>query len=339
MNELLPLTLAGVGTLTLLLGALALALLLFVLRRQLAIRWHRLFGEPADAQRARGDVGEALALDAARAMAQASPEQDLRVFPGRLFRPTEIDLLILTRSALWVVECKAWSGRLVAGADGWLSWSSPRRGAPRQQRRRNPVRQARSQAKTVSRYLVAEGLKAVPVRDVVVFSHPDVDLDGVRDEGFVLYLDELEAFFRIGPGGEGSPMDPAVREDLARLLETMPAWDFLALEGGGRRGRITTDYLSVTTSSGPHLVPLAEVHQATFRLFGWPRQRLAVQMLKLGSHEALEGVATNPVDRLWIKEPDGKTRPYPLCVLQGFVRGGQGSPARRPAAALDPYKG
>ena len=62
-------------------------------------------------------------------------------------------------------------------------------------------------------------------------------------------------------------------------------------------------------------------------------------MHKLGSHEALEGVVTNPTDRLWLKEQDGRTRPYPLCVLQGFVRGGQGPAVGRPPAALDPYKG
>lgn len=337
MKELLPLTLAGAGTLALLLGAAAVAIAAYLARRQLAMRWLRTFAEPADSKRARGDVGEYLAYTTARDMARAAPELDLRVLPGRLFRPHEVDLLVLTRSAVWVVECKAWKGRLVAGADGWVSWSSPHRGAPRQQRRRNPVKQARAQTRSVERHLTEAGIKAVPVREVVVFTDPDVDLDAVREEGFVLYLDELPSFFRVGPGGQGSPMPPEDRDAVCALLERMPAWDLLELEGGGRRGRLVTDHLVVRTGGGRHRISLADVQQATLRLYGWPVLRLAIRVVLAGSRETVEGHVADPTARLWMKEPDGTVRPYPLCVVRGFVRGGAGEP--RALRATEPHPG
>jgi hypothetical protein len=337
LTDLLPLTLAGAGSVLLLLAAVAALVLIVLARRQIAIRWHRIFSEPADAGRARGDVGEAVAYGVARDMARRHQELDLRVFPGRRFHPTEVDLLVVARSAVWVVECKAWRGRLVAGADSWVSWSSPRRGAPVQHRRRNPVKQARAQTAAVLKQLKSTGLGTVPVREVVVFTDPDVDLDGVRDEGFVLHLDELPSFFRIGPAGEGAPMDARQRGEVCDLLERMPAWDFLEMEGGGRRGRFATDHLELRTSAGLARVPLADIHRATFRLHGWPVLRLAAQLVPFGNGEPVEGRLVDPTARLWLKESDGTTRPYPACIVRGFVRGGSGQGGKRtsrpPAAA------
>lgn len=319
MDEVLPFALAGAGTATLVVGALLAAVVLFVARRQIAIRWHRIFGEPADAHRARGDLGEALAYATVRGIAGDAPELDLRIYPGRRVRQTEIDLVVVARSAVWVVECKAWRGRLVAGADRWISWSAPKRGAPVQQKRRDPVRQAMAQARALDRRLSDEGLAAVPVRELVVFTHPEADLDGVRDTGFVLYLDELAGFFEIGPGKEGAPMDEEQRRRVCRLLERTPSWDFLELEGGGRRGRIVTEQLVLRTAGARREVALGDVRRATFRLRGWPRQRVEVS-LQLAD-ERLDGRAVDPVARLWLKETDGHVHPYPLCVLCGFVRG------------------
>jgi len=339
VTDVLPLTLAGAGSALLLLLAAAALVALVLARRQIAIRWHRIFSEPADTGRARGDVGEAVAYALARDLARGHPELDLRVYPGRRFQPTEVDLLMVARSAVWVVECKAWKGRLVAGADRWVSWSSPRRGAPVQHRRRNPVRQARAQTKAVLKYLERSGLGSVPVREVVVFTDPDVDLDGVRDEGFVLHLDELSSFFRVGPAGEGLPMDETQRAVVCDLLETTPAWDFIELEGGGRRGRLVTEHLEIKTASGRQRVPLDRIHRATLRLHGWPVLRLAARLVPLGGGEVVEGRVVDPTVKLWIKESDGTTRPYPACVLRGFVRGGSGkgkggrSPHKPPAAA------
>jgi len=323
VDALLPLTVAGAGTVCLLLGSLAAALALFVARRQLAIRWHRLFSEPADAARARGDVGEFLAYATARELARSSPQLDIRVFPSRLFRPMEVDLLVVTRSAVWVVECKAWKGRLVSGADGWVSWSSPRRGIPAQQRRRDPVRQARAQAKAVARSLTDAGIHGAPVRDVVVFTDPGVDLDAVRDEGFVLYLDELPSFFSIGPGGTGQPMSPAAWEETCRHLEQMPAWDFVELEGGGRRGRITTEQIEIREERERHSIPLRDLVEASFRLHGWPVRRLSARLLLRDDGGEVRGTICEPTTRLWVKEQDGNVHPYPLCVVKGFVRGGR----------------
>ena len=334
MTDLLPLTLAGAGSALMLLAALASGIAVVLARRQIAIRWHRIFSEPADAGRARGDVGEAVAYGVARDMARRHAELDLRVFPGRRFQPTEVDLLVVARSAVWVVECKAWRGRLVAGADSWVSWSSPRRGAPVQRRRRNPVKQARAQTAAVLKQLKQTGLATVPVREVVAFTDPDVDLDGVRDEGFVLHLDELEAFFRVGPAGEGVSMDEQQRREVCDLLEHTPAWDFLEMEGGGRRGRLATDHLELMTASGRARVPLADIHRATFRLHGWPALRLAVQLKPFGDAAPVEGRVVDPTARLWLKEQDGTTRPYPACIVRGFVRGGSGGKkASRPPAA------
>jgi len=338
VDALLPLTLAGAGTALLLIGALVTAVALFVARRQIAVRWHRLFSEPADAARARGDVGEFLAYTTVRDLARSATDLDLRVFPGRLFRPTEVDLLVVARSAVWVVECKAWKGRLVSGADGWVSWSSPRRGVPVQQRRRDPVRQARAQAKAVSRTLADAGLQGVPVRDVVVFTDPDVDLDAVREEGFVLYLDELPSFFQIGPGGTGLPMPPAPREEACRLLRRMPAWDFVELEGGGRRGKITTEHMEIREGRQRRTVPLADIHQASFRLCGWPVLRLRAQIELRGGDGTLSGTVPNPTARLWIKEQDGNVHPYPLCVIKGLVRGGRAA-AKRRSRPTEPHPG
>ena len=338
MDTLLPLTLAGAGTAALLFGALVIAVGLFVARRQIAVRWHRVFSEPADASRARGDVGEFLAYTTARDLARTSPDLDLRVFPGRLFRPTEVDLLVVARSAVWVIECKAWRGRLVSGADGWLSRSAPRRGVPVQQRRRDPVRQARAQAKAVARCFADAGVNGAPVRDVVVFTDPDADLDAVRDEGFVLYLDEFPSFFRIGPGGTGLPMPPQAREEACRLLERMPAWDFVEFEGGGRRGRITTKKLDIRTDRGRRTIALADVYQASFHLRGWPVVRVTAQVVLRDAGAVLEGTVDDPTARLWIKEQDGEVHPYPLCVVKGFVRGGRsgGKPRGRPT---EPHPG
>ena len=338
MDALLPLTLAGAGTALLLVGALVTAAALFVARHQLAVRWHRVFSEPADARRARGDVGEFLAYTTARDLARTSPDLDLRVFPGRLFRPTEVDLLVVARSAVWVVECKAWKGRLVSGADGWVSWSAPRRGVPVQQRRRDPVRQARAQAKAVARSLADAGIHGAPVRDVVVFTDPGADLDAVREEGFVLYLDELPSFFRIGPGGSGLPMPAQAREEACRLLERMPAWDFVEFEGGGRRGRITTKDIEVRTDREIRSIPLGNVYQASFRLRGWPILRLAAQVKLRDTSTWIEGAIADPNTRLWIKEQDGNVHPYPLCVIKGFVRGGRSGdkPRSRPT---EPHPG
>ena len=340
MTDLLPLTLAGAGSALLLLAALAVAATIVLARRQIAIRWQRVFSEPSDASRARGDVGEAVAYAVARDVARQSPELELRVYPGRHFRPTEVDLLMVTRGAVWVVECKAWKGRLVAGADRWVSWSSPRRGAPVQHRRSNPVKQARSQAGAVLKTLRASGLGYVPVREVVVFTDPDVDLDGVRDEGFVLHLDELPSFFRVGPAGQGTPMEAGLRDEVCALLERMPAWDFLELQGGGRRGRLATGHLRLRTATGKRQVALDQIHRATFRLHGWPVLRLAAKLVLHDHAEAIEGRIVDPTARLWVKEQDGTTRPYPLCVVQGFVRGGgsrgKKSPGGAPAAARIP---
>ncbi len=319
MDEVLPFALAGAGTAALVAGALVAALAIFLARRQIGIRWHRIFGEPADARRAKGDLGEALAYATVRELVAATPELDLRVYPGRRVRQTEIDLLIVSRSAVWIVECKAWSGRLVAGADRWVSWSAPRRGAPVQQKRRDPVRQAQAQARAMSRRLADEGLEAVPVRELVVFTDPEVDLDGVRDAGFVLYLDELAGFFEIGPGSEGAALDAGQREQVCRLAERTPSWDFLELEGGGRRGRIVTESLVLVAGGERRSVPVKDLRNATFRLRGWPRQR--VQAVLELEDERLEGRMLDPVARIWLKETDGRVHPYPLCVLQGIVRG------------------
>ena len=319
MDEVLPFALAGAGTASLVLGGVLGAVVLFLARRQIAIRWHRIFGEPADAHRARGDLGEALAYATVRGIAGDSPELDLRIYPGRRVRQTEIDLLVVARSAVWVVECQAWRGRLVAGADRWISWSAPKRGAPIQQKRRDPIRQARAQARALERRLADEGLEAVPVRELVVFTHPEADLDGVRDTGFVLYLDELAGFFQIGPGGEGAPMDEALRGRVCRQLERTPSWDFVELEGGGRRGRIVTDSLWIRGDGGRREVAVSDVREASFRLRGWPRQRVEVS-LELAEGR-LEGRAVDPVAKVWVKETDGRVHPYPLCVLRGFVRG------------------
>ena len=300
-------------------GALVVAAALLLARRQLAIRWHRVFGEPADADRVRGDLGETLAHAAVRDLDRQSPELDLGIYPGRRVRGTEIDLLVVTRSAVWVVECKAWRGRLAAGADRWVSWSTPRRGAPVQQRRRDPVRQAQAQARALSDQFTDAGLTAVPVRELVVFTDPDVDLDGVRDAGFVLYLDELPEFFRIGPGREGPPLESASRDQVCRLIERTPAWDFLELEGGGRRGRLVTAQMDISTAGGRRSMELRGVREAEFQLRGWPVQRVSARLTLDG--ETVEGTAVNPVDRLWLKEADGRVHPYPLCVLRGFVRG------------------
>ena len=324
MTDVIPLTLAGAGSALLLILAAAALIVLVIARRQIAIRWHRMFSEPADAGRARGDVGEAVAYALARDLSLRHPELDLLVYPGRRFHPTEVDLLIVARSAVWIVECKAWKGRLVAGADRWVSWSSPHRGAPVQHRRRNPVRQARAQALAVLKYLERSGLRSVPVREVVAFTDPDVDLDGVRDEGFVLHLDELPSFFRVGPAGEGAPMDGDQRAAVCDLLETMPAWDFLELDGGGRRGRLVTEHLDLKTATGRRRVALDGIHRATLRLHGWPALRLAAHLAPHGGGEAIEGRVVDPTARIWIKESDGTTRPYPACVVRGFVRGGTG---------------
>jgi len=322
-----PIALAGAGTVTLVAAAVLAAVVLVLARKQIAIRWHRVFGEPADASRAKGDLGEALAYATARRLAADSPELDLRVYPGRKVRQTEIDLVIVARSAVWVVECKAWGGRLVAGADRWVSWSAPRRGAPVQHRRRDPVRQARAQARALARLLADDGMATVPVREVVVFTRPDVDLDGVREAGFVLYLDELPGFFQVGPGGEGTALPDDTRAQIARLLQRTPSWDFLELEGGGRRGRITTEEIGVITGGRRQPVPLADVLGASFRLRGWPRQRLWAVLETDGG--AVEGWAADPVQRLWIKEGDGRAHPYPLCLLRGFVRGHEARRDRR----------
>jgi hypothetical protein len=327
VDPILPIALAGAGTATLVVGALVAAAALIVARRQIGIRWHRVFGEPADASRAKGDLGEALAYATARQVAADSPELDLRIFPGRRVRETEIDLVIVARSAVWVVECKAWGGRLVAGADRWISWSTPKRGAPVQHRRRDPVRQAQVQARSLARHLAEGGLTAIPVRELVVFTRHDVDLDGVREAGFVLYLDELPGFFEVGLGGEGVRLPDEAREQACRLLQRTPSWDFLELEGGGRRGRITTDALTVVVDGERRVVALGDVREASFRLRGWPRQRLRTS-LRLDD-STLKGWAADPVARLWLKEGDGKVHPYPLCLLRGFVRGHEGPQSRR----------
>ncbi len=324
MIDTLPMVLAAGGTAALVAGALLALVVLVVARRQIAVRWLRLVGEPADARRARGDVGEALAYATVRSLARSDPDLDLRIFPGRRIRHTELDLVVVASGALWVLECKHWRGRLAAGTDAWVSWSSPRRGAPMQQRRRDPVRQVRAQGETLSRALRQAGLAGVPVREAVVFTDPDVDLDAVRDEGFVLHLDELHRFFRIGPGSQGTPLEASLRDRLIAWLEAAPAWDTLELEGGGRRGRLITEELSLKVGGARTTVPLEEVRQATFRLRGWPVRRVEVSLVVGDDHRVVAGVAADPTFRLWMREPDGRAHPYPLCVLRGFVRGGRG---------------
>ncbi len=316
----LPFLLAGWGTAAVIAAALAVVVALVVARRQIALRWHRTFGEPADADRARGDIGEVLAFSYARQLARGEPDLALRVFPGRKVGRTEIDLLLLTRSAVWVAECKAWRGRLVAGADGWICWSEPRRGAPGQQRRRDPVRQARAQAEALTHSLQQAGLAGVPVRELVVFTHPDADLDAVRDEGFVLYLDELAGFLRTGPGSQGATLDDEPLDRVQRHLEALPAWDFLELEGGGRRGRIANERLALSCQGSHEELPLAGVREATVRLRGWPVVRVEVT-LHHRDGSTRTGLARDPNERIWLREPDGQTRPYPLCLLRGFVIG------------------
>lgn len=316
----LPFLLATLGTVAVVVLALAAVVALVLVRRQIALRWHRAFGEPADAGRARGDTGEVQAFAYVRALAREIPELSLRVFPGRKVGRTEVDLLVVTRSAVWVVECKAWRGRLAAGAGGWICWSEPRRGAPTQQRRRDPLRQARAQAQALTRALQAGGLARIPVRELVVFTHPDADLDAVRDEGFVLHLDELPAFLQQGPGGQGSPLDGELRHRVCACIEELPAWDFLELEGGGRRGRIVNQHLALRRGGRREEVALAGFREAIVRLRGWPVVRVHVQLL--GGEAAVDGVAADPNERIWLRESDGQTRPYPLCLLRGFVLGG-----------------
>lgn len=319
MDSQLPMVLAASGTLVLVVLAILVIIGLLLARKQIAISWHRLFAEPADAARAKGDLGEILALAEARALARDEPELDLRIYPGRRVKSREIDLAVVTPSAVWIVECKAWQGRLAAGADGWISWSAPRRGAPLQQRRRDPVRQARAQSTTLGRALEAADLPGVPVREAVLFTNPEVDLDAVRDQGFVLYLDELAAFFTIGPGSQGPPMREPQRVAVCRFLDDLPGWDFVELEGGGRRGRLITDHLEIR-GDGQRQVPLEDIRQATFTLQGWPRRRVEVELVLSGGDEPLRGTAVHPTAKLWLKEQDGQVHPYPLCVVSGFIR-------------------
>ncbi len=311
--------LAASGTLVLVVLAVLSVIVLLLARKQIAIRWHRMFAEPADAARAQGDLGEILALAEARDLARSEPELDLRIYPGRRVKSREIDLTVVTRSAVWIVECKAWKGRLAAGADGWISWSAPRRGAPQQQRRRDPVRQAQAQSATLGRALESADLPGVPVREAVLFTHAEVDLDAVRDQGFVLYLDELAAFFTIGPGSQGPAMGESQRVAVCRFLDGLPGWDFVELEGGGRRGRLITDHLEIHGEQRRQ-IPLEDIRQASFSLQGWPRRRIEAEILLNGAEEPLRGVAVHPTTKLWLKEQDGKVHPYPLCVVSGFVR-------------------
>lgn len=91
-------------------------------------------------------------------------------------RSAQIDHLVVGPSGVLVIETKNWGGRIrgVAREAVWEQRRHPDR-APR--RMDNPLRQNRRHVAVVRGFLDAAGLTDIPVRPVVVFSSPRVELD------------------------------------------------------------------------------------------------------------------------------------------------------------------
>src|SRR4051794_12617472 len=92
----------------------------------------------------------------------------------------EVDLLVLTKQGFWLVECKAWGGR-IAGDSG--SWTRTEGGRARSED--NPVLLANRKAKALSSLLKAQAAVAkvkLPWLDALAFLSADdvqCDLTGI----------------------------------------------------------------------------------------------------------------------------------------------------------------
>ena len=113
-----------------------------------------------------------------------------------------VDLLVLTKQGFWLVECKAWEGR-ITGDSG--SWTRTGGGMPRSED--NPVILANRKAKALSSLLKAQSASEkvkLPWLDALVFlSADDVQVGIVK-------VFSCEGIVRIQLGGDAKLLDRVV---------------------------------------------------------------------------------------------------------------------------------
>jgi len=104
----------------------------------------------------------------------------------------ELDLVVLGRNGLFVVEVKNLRGE-ISGSDTDRNWQQVKRsqaGHVYTTAVRNPVSQVRSAAGVLHRYLATRGID-IRVQGIVVFTHPDVVLKAKAERVPVVKLTDL----------------------------------------------------------------------------------------------------------------------------------------------------
>ncbi len=122
---------------------------------------------------------------------QHSLFNDLTIRHG--MRTAQVDHLVIGPTGVWVIETKNWHGRVEGDAEA-ETWTQTRPNQPKL-RLGSPVRQNRRHVAVLKRWLEARGFRDVPIRSMVLFLNPDVDLSilNLKDDEPVGTLAQLQA--------------------------------------------------------------------------------------------------------------------------------------------------
>eukprot|EP00250_Pteridium_aquilinum_P011169 c19882_g1_i1 orf=95-1138(+) len=153
----------------------------------------------------------------------------------------EVDLVILTRRKLYLVEAKSWSEKVKREIDG--SWCQKYADGSLL-RHGNIAEEVKKRAALLESYLFRRGLKPPSsfVQYIIVFTNPDCRVDEtILCIPGVFSLQQWKAFLRKKAQKsalswmipkKGKMMSSGFYQQLVSILSTAPTWDRLTLEGG-----------------------------------------------------------------------------------------------------------
>lgn len=168
----------------------------------------------------------------------------LRIPDTYLGERTEVDLVILTKRKLFVVEVKNWCGRVELDADG--SWCQLLKDGS-VVKHPNAVEDTQERAALLESYISRRGLTLPPssLQCKVVLVNPNCRAEeAILSKREVLSFDEWESFLaketkkstfewlQLVRPKRKKVLASDLRQQLHAILSTAPTWDRLMLEGG-----------------------------------------------------------------------------------------------------------